>query len=376
MSADSLKYHQKLKGKIVISSKEPLTKDNLSLAYTPGVAQASAAIAENKKLIDKLTGRKNAVAIVTDGTAVLGLGNIGPEAALPVMEGKAAIFADFAGVNAVPVCLDTQDPEEIVRTVMNIAPAFGGINLEDIAAPACFEVLRRLEAELSIPVFHDDQDGTAIVVLAGLINAIKLVGKNKKAKIVISGAGAAGIAIARLLDQYGFNNYCLCDSHGAISECRHDLTPEKKSALSRSKAACPCAGCSEALSGADVLIGVSKPDQFTAADIRKMNQDPIVFALANPIPEIMPAEAKKGGARVIATGRSDFPNQINNALVFPGLFRGLLDNNVKIVTPKIKIAVAKAIAGMVKSPTASNFIPSIFDPRLVETVSEAVKKSL
>lgn len=375
MPIDPLKYHRKLKGKIVVSSKEPLTKDNLSLAYTPGVAKASMAIATNKKLVNTLTGRRNSVAIITDGSAVLGLGNVGPEAALPVMEGKAAIFADFAGINAVPICLDTQDPKAIVSTVVNIAPAFGGINLEDIAAPACFEVLRQLEAVLPIPVFHDDQDGTAIVVLAGLINAIKLVGKEKKAKIVISGAGAAGIAIAKLLEQYGFRNYCLCDSRGTISECRRDLTPEKKNVLLRSKASCPCAGCSEALTGADVLIGVSKPNQFTAEDIRKMNQDPIVFALANPIPEIMPEEAKKGGARVIATGRSDFPNQINNALVFPGLFRGLLDNDIKSVTPEIKIAVAAAIAGLVRKPSFDNFMPSIFDKNLVKTVAKAVKNA-
>jgi len=372
---DPLSYHSKLKGKIVVSSKELLTKDNLSLAYTPGVAKVSMAIANNKKLVGKYTGVNNTVAIITDGTAVLGLGNIGPEAALPVMEGKAAIFADFAGVNAFPICLATQDPAKIIETVKNIAPAFGGINLEDIAAPACFEVLEALEKELNIPVFHDDQDGTAIVVLAGLINALKISSRDKSTKIVISGAGAAGIAIARLLESYGISNYCLCDSHGTISGCRRDLTKEKSAALKKSNASCPCASCTDALVGADVLIGVSKPDQFTAKDIRRMNPNPIIFALANPIPEITPEEARNGGAKIIATGRSDYPNQINNALVFPGLFRGLLDNNIRKVTPAIKISVAEAIAGMVANPTPENFMPSIFDSELVRNVVAAVKKA-
>lgn len=375
MTSDPLEYHQRLKGKIVISSKERLTEDNLSLAYTPGVAKVASAIGEDKSLIKRYTGVEGTVAIVTDGSAVLGLGNIGPEAALPVMEGKAAIFADFAGINAVPICLATQEPAEIIKTVKNIAPAFGGINLEDIAAPACFGILETLEKELSIPVFHDDQDGTAIVVLAGLINALKITNRDKEAKIIISGAGAAGIAIARLLEQYGLRNYCLCDSHGTVSECRNDLTLEKTRALSKSKAACPCVACGEALVGADILIGVSKPDQFKAGDIRKMNDNPIVFALANPIPEIMPEEAEAGGAKVIATGRSDYPNQINNALVFPGLFKGLLEHNITKVTPTIKIAIAEAIAGLIKSPSAKSFMPSIFDKRLVQTVAEAVKKA-
>ncbi len=375
MNKNPLKFHKDLKGKIVVNSKKRITKDNLSLAYTPGVGRVSKEISKNKELVNVYSGKQNFVAIVTDGTAVLGLGDIGPEAAMPVMEGKAAIFADFAGVNAVPICLSTKDPKKIIETIKNIAPSFGGINLEDIAAPACFEVLAALEKELDIPVFHDDQDGTAIVVLAGLINAFKITGKNKESKIVISGAGAAGIAIARLLEEYGFKNYCLCDSRGTISKCRQDLTPEKEIVLAKSKASCPCADCSEALLGADVLIGVSKPDQFTADDIRKMNQNPIVFALANPTPEIMPKEAKRGGAKVIATGRSDFPNQINNALVFPGLFRGLLDSSVKKVTPKIKINVAEAIAGMVKNPTTEKFIPSIFDKNLASIVSGAVKNA-
>lgn len=372
---DPIKYHKNLRGKIRITSKEKLTEKNLFLAYTPGVAIVSEKIAKNKEDVNKYTGRKNTVAIVTDGSAVLGLGNIGPEAALPVMEGKAAIFADFAGINAVPICLDTQDPEEIIKTIKNIAPAFGGINLEDIAAPNCFDITATLNKEIDIPVFHDDQDGTAIVVLAGLINALKITKKNRAAKIVISGAGAAGIAIARLLEEYGMSNYCLCDSRGTISDCRNDLNGYKNELLKKSTGVCPCSGCSDALVGADVLIGVSKPNQFSAKDIKSMNDSSIVFALANPVPEILPEEAKKGGAVVVATGRSDYPNQVNNALVFPGLFRGLLDNNIKTVTPEIKISVAEAIAKMIKNPTSENFIPSLFDKNLTKVVAGAVKKA-
>lgn len=370
-----IEFHKQLRGKIVVSSKTKLDADNLKLAYTPGVGEASMAIARNKSLITELTGKQNMVAIITDGSAVLGLGNIGPEAALPVMEGKAAIFADFAGVNAVPICLATQDTEEIVKTVKNIAPTFGGINLEDISAPRCFEIEQRLAAELDIPVFHDDQHGTAIVVLAGLINALKVVGKPKdKIKVVISGAGAAGIAISELLSDYGITNYCLCDSKGIINEHREDLNKYKTEALADSLGSCPIGNCALALQGADVLIGVSQPGQFTAADIRQMNERPIVFALANPIPEIMPDEAEKGGAAVIATGRNDFPNQINNALVFPGLFRGLLDNHIRTVTNKIKLAVAETLAELIEKPTAENIIPSIFDERVVPAIVKAVSK--
>lgn len=373
MNKNSLKFHKDLQGKIVVSSKIKITKDNLSLAYTPGVSDVSDVISKNEKLVNEYTGKQNTVAIVTDGSAVLGLGNIGPEAALPVMEGKAAIFADFAGINAVPICLKTQDPEEIINIIKNIAPSFGGINLEDIAAPACFDILSKLEKELEIPVFHDDQDGTAIVVLAGLINALKITGRDKSAKIIISGAGAAGIAIAKLLFANGLKNFCLCDSRGVISSCRQDLTKEKDFLLKKTQTVCPCSDCSTAIRGADVLIGVSRPHQFGAKDIKTMNSNPIVFALANPVPEIMPEEARIGGAKVIATGRSDFPNQINNALVFPGLFRGILDGHIKKVTPKIKIRVAEAIAGMIKNPTTKKFIPSIFDKNLVKVVSDTVK---
>jgi len=370
---DPIELHEKLRGKIRIGSKIELNEETLPIAYTPGVAKASDAIARDKSQVNKLTGKWNTVPVISDGSAVLGLGNIGPEAAMPVMEGKAAIFAQFAGVDAVPICLDTQDTEEIIKTVKYLAPSFGGINLEDISAPRCFEIEKRLTEELDIPVFHDDQHGTAIVVLAGLMNALKVVGKDKDVKIVISGAGAAGIAVTNLLFEYGFKNICMCDSRGVITEDSQNLNEYKKNILSQSSATCPIGSCNLALKDADVLIGVSKPDQFTAEDIKTMNESPIVFAMANPIPEIMPDEAKKGGAKVIATGRSDFPNQINNALVFPGLFRGLLDNEVQRVTPEIKLAVAEAIANMIKSPTPEKIIPSIFEKGLVPTIANSLK---
>lgn len=375
MQNDPIKFHEELVGKIETKSKVEITRDNLHLAYTPGVGVVSTEIAIDKKKVNEYTGKGNKVAIVTDGTAVLGLGDIGPEAALPVMEGKAAIFSQFAGVNALPICLATKDTEEIIKTVKYLEPAFGGINLEDISAPRCFEIEKRLSEELDIPVFHDDQHGTAIVVLAGLINALKVVGKNKEdIKIVISGAGAAGVAIANLLSSYGMNNFCVCDSKGVITEKRNDLNGEKTELLEESTATCPIGDCVKALFGADVLIGVSKPGQFTATDIGQMAENPIVFALANPTPEIMPEEAKAGGAAVIATGRSDFPNQINNALVFPGLFRGLFDAKITRVTTEIKITVAEAIASLIENPTAENIIPSIFDERVVPTIASAIKK--
>ncbi len=370
---DPIEMHEKLRGKIIISSKIELNEETLPVAYTPGVAKASDAIAKDKSQVNLLTGRQNTVPVVSDGSAVLGLGNVGPEAAMPVMEGKAAIFAQFAGVNAVPICLDTQDTEEIIKIVKAMAPSFGGINLEDISAPRCFEIEKRLTEELDIPVFHDDQHGTAIVVLAGLINALKVVGKDKGVKIVISGAGAAGIAIANLLFHYGFENLCLCDSQGIVSKERKDLSEHKKNIVGRGTSPCKEGSCNLALKGADVLIGVSKPGQFTAEDIKTMNPNPIVFAMANPIPEIMPDEARKGGARVVATGRSDFPNQINNALVFPGLFRGLLDNGISNVTSEIKVAVAEAIAAMIEKPTTEKIIPSIFDQSLVPIIANSMK---
>lgn len=374
--SDPIKYHQDMVGKIEVRSKVHLTPENLHLAYTPGVGEVSKVIAKDHSKVRDLTGKFNKVAIVTDGSAVLGLGNIGPEAALPVMEGKAAIFADLAGVNSVPICLLTQDTEEIISIVKNISPAFGGINLEDIAAPKCFEIERRLSEELDIPVFHDDQHGTAIVVLAGLINALKVVGKDRKVKIIISGAGAAGLAIADLLSHDGFENFCLCDSQGAVTHSRTDLTHYKKAAIKKTKALCEVGNCKGNIPFSDVFIGVSTPNQLTAKDVQGMHKKAIIFALANPDPEILPSEAKKGGAAVIATGRSDFPNQINNALVFPGLFRGLLDNKVSKVTPEIKVAVAEAIAALVPEPTPENIIPSIFDPKLVPAIAEAVKRSV
>ncbi len=374
MNEDPIKFHKDLVGKIEVRSKAKLTNKNLHLAYTPGVGRVSSAIAKDKKLVEKYTGKYNNVAIVTDGTAVLGLGNIGPEAALPVMEGKAAIFSDFAGVNATPICLSTQEPEEIIKTVKAIAPSFGGINLEDIAAPQCFYIERTLSRELDIPVFHDDQHGTAIVVLAGLINALKVVKKDKNVKIVISGAGAAGLSIADLLFEAGYKNFCICDSKGVISKDRKDIRGEKKKIATKGKMKCVAGTCSEMLFETDVFIGVSKPNLLTAEDISKMNKNPIIFALANPDPEILPDIAKLGGAKVIATGRSDFPNQINNALVFPGMFRGLLDARIKKVTPEIKISVSKAIAKLVKKPTAKNIIPSIFNKKVVTEVAKAVKR--
>lgn len=374
MQNNPINFHKKLVGKITVSSKVKLTSENLHLAYTPGVGKVSEAIAADKSRTADLTGKFNKVAIVTDGSAVLGLGNIGPEAALPVMEGKAAIFADFAGVNAVPICLNTQNTEEIITTVKNISCAFGGINLEDIAAPACFEIERRLTHDLDIPVFHDDQHGTAIVVLAGLLNSLKVVGKGKNVKIIISGAGAAGLAIADLLFSAGFNNFCLCDSRGAVTHDRMDLNEYKKRAISKTKALCEAGNCSRNIEGADVFIGVSQPRQLTKNDVKKMNKNAIIFALANPVPEIMPDEARQGGAAIIATGRSDFPNQINNALVFPGLFRGLLDYRIHKITPEIKVAVAEAIASLVSRPTSENIIPSIFDEELVPVIVKAINK--
>ncbi|MCL5094017.1 MAG: NADP-dependent malic enzyme [Patescibacteria group bacterium] len=373
----SLELHKKTRGKIEIKPKVSLeTAEDLALYYTPGVAEVCKKIVERPEAVNDYTNKKNSVAIITDGSAILGLGNIGPEAGLPVMEGKAAIFKRFANIDAYPILLNTQELEEIIKTIKNIAPTFSAINLEDIAAPGCFEIVKRLSKELDIPVFHDDQDGTAIVVLAGLINALKVVGKGKDVKILISGAGAAGIAIAKILGEYGMNNYCLCDSKGTISECRLELNGQKKTMMVKSAASCPCSNkCTDALPGTDVLIGVSKPNQFMKEDIKKMNPNAVVFALANPAPEIMPEEAKKGSAKIIATGRSDFPNQVNNALVFPGLFRGLLDSGIRKVTPEIKIAVAESIAGMIKNPTPENFIPSIFDKNLVKIISDAVKSA-
>ncbi|MFH1254997.1 MAG: NADP-dependent malic enzyme [bacterium] len=372
-SEKSLALHKKRRGKIEIKSKVKLaTKNDLSLAYTPGVAAVSSAIGRDKKLSWQLTNRANQVAIVTDGTAILGLGNLGPEAAMPVMEGKAAIFKEFAGIDAMPLCVGTTDTEEIIKFCKYIEPSFGGINLEDIAAPRCFEILARLEKELLIPVFHDDQDGTAIVVLAALINACKVSGKAmKNLKITINGAGAAGIAIAKLLMAVGAVNLILVDSVGIIHCEREDLNFSKKEIAKKTNKEKIKGGLSEAMKGADVFIGVSAGNLVSAEMIKSMRENPIVFAMANPVPEIMPELALKAGAAIVGTGRSDFPNQINNALVFPGIFRGLLDNKIKQATTAIKIKAAIALAGTVK-PNKNKILPAITDKRVVKAVAKAV----
>jgi malate dehydrogenase (oxaloacetate-decarboxylating) len=374
-ASDPVGFHRQSRGKTVISSKVRLDAENLSVVYTPGVGEVSLAIARNPDEVRELTGKQNTVAIVTDGSAVLGLGDIGPYAALPVMEGKAAIFSEFAGINAVPICLATQDSDEIVATVRNIAPGFGGINLEDISAPRCFDIERRLTAELDIPVFHDDQHGTAIVVLAGLLNALKVTGKGTDVRIAISGAGAAGLAIAQLLAARGFDNFRIANSKGVLSLESADANDHQREVLALSTATGSWGTGGMMLERADVLIGVSRAGLFSADDVRRMNEAPIIFALANPVPEIMPDEAHAGGAAVVATGRSDFPNQINNALVFPGLFRGLLDHSVAEVTVAVKLAVAETLAGLIEHPTADEIVPSIFDERVVPAIARAVGES-
>jgi malate dehydrogenase (oxaloacetate-decarboxylating) len=372
---DPIKLSKKLGGKIEMRSKVKLTKNNLKILYTPGVAEVSKAIAKNKKLSKIYTIRKNTVAVLSDGSAVLGLGNIGPEAALPVMEGKSLLFKELGGVDAVPIVLATQNTEEIILTAKYLAPTFGGINLEDISAPRCFEIEERLKNELDIPVFHDDQHGTAIVVLAGLINALKVVKKRiSQIKIVISGTGAAGVAVAKLLIKYGAENIVMVDSKGIIyKERKGGLNSSKMEIAKITNQENLMGTLGEALKKADVFIGVSAPNLLKAADISHMNESPIVFAMANPIPEIMPDLAKKGGAKVVATGRSDFPNQLNNVLVFPGIFRGALDRNVKNITDEHKIKAAQAIAGLIKKPTADRIIPEALDPRVAKAVAKVIR---
>jgi len=373
---EAISLSKKIGGKIEIRAKQKLTKKSLPILYTPGVAEVSKAIAKNKKLSFRYTIRRNSVAVVSDGSAVLGLGNLGPEAALPVMEGKSLLFKELGGVDAFPIVLVTQDVEEIIKTVKFLAPTFGGINLEDISAPRCFEIEERLKKELDIPVFHDDQHGTAVIVLAGLINALKVVKKNhRKIKVVVSGAGAAGIAITKLVIKYGVRNVILADSTGIIhkerkngmnlakNEIAHLTNPEGINGMLK-----------DALRGADVFIGVSAPNLLSKFDILAMNRDPIVFAMANPVPEIMPAEAAKGGARVIATGRSDYPNQLNNVLIFPGLFRGVLDNKIKQITDAHKLRAAKAIASLIKKPSSDKIIPEVLDSRVAKAVAKVFKK--
>lgn len=375
LKARSLEAHKKFGGKLEVHSKVPLDSfEDLSIYYSPGVAAPCMEIAADGEKVFDYTMKRNTVAVVTDGSAVLGLGNIGPAAALPVMEGKCVLFKQFGGVDAMPICLDTQDTEEIVRTVKLIAPVFGGINLEDIAAPRCFEIEERLKAELDIPVFHDDQYGTAIVCLAGLINALKVVGKEKKkVRVVISGAGAAGIAIANLLLKYGFGHLILADSEGLIYRGRDGMNETKEAMAELTNLARISGGLAEGLAGADVFIGVSKANIVSEEMVRSMAEKPIVFAMANPDPEIKPELALAAGAAVVATGRSDYPNQINNVLVFPGIFRGALDKRVRNFTWEIKLAAAEAIASLVQDPRADYVIPGAFDPGVAEAVSESVK---
>ena len=376
-SEKALKMHEEWNGKLETTAKAHVdTREDLAIAYTPGVAEPCKVIAEDPEAAYKYTIKANTVAVVSDGSAVLGLGNIGALAAMPVMEGKAVLFKEFGGVNAVPICLDTQDTEEIIRTVVNIAPAFGGINLEDISAPRCFEIETRLKELLNIPVFHDDQHGTAIVVLAGIINALKVTGKKKEdCRVVINGAGSAGIAIAKLLLTYGFSHIILCDSKGIISRSADNLTPVKEEIAQVTNPEDLKGTLADALKGADIFVGVSAPGVVTEEMVASMNQDAILFALSNPVPEIMPDLAKAAGAKVVGTGRSDFPNQVNNVVAFPGIFKGALEGRASQITEEMKLAAAEAIAGLISDEELNedNILPQPFDPRVADTVSQAVK---
>ena len=371
----ALELHEKYKGKITTSlrDKEKLNRDKLSAYYSPGVGAVSQAIAENPADLPKYTWTNNLVAVISDGSAILGLGNLGPKAAMPVMEGKALLFKHFADVDAVPIVLDVHEPEEIIATVKAIAPSFGAINLEDIAAPKCFEIEERLKAELDIPVFHDDQHGTAVVVLAGLINAAKLTGRNlADCKFVVIGAGAAGTAIIKLLNLYGAKNIVAVDSRGIVGKSRTDLNTEKTALLEYVDAS-QSGSIEDAITDADVFIGVSRAGLLTPELVKKMAKDPIVFALANPVPEIMPDVAKEAGVAIIGTGRSDFPNQVNNSLAFPGIFRGALDHGVKKITDQHKLAAAEALANLVENPTVDKVVPTAFDEGVVEAVANVIK---
>lgn len=373
----ALKLHEEWKGKIEITSKCSVkNRDDLTYAYTPGVAEPCKEIAADKEAAYKYTIKSNTVAVVSDGSAVLGLGNIGPYAAMPVMEGKAVLFKEFAGINAFPICLDTQDIEEIIKTIVHISPAFGGINLEDISAPRCFEIEERLKKLLSIPVFHDDQHGTAIVVLAGIINALKVVKKKKEdCSIVVNGAGSAGIAITKLLLSYGFQHIIMCDISGILSKNSSKLNWMQKQMAEVTNPLNKEGTLSDALTDADIFIGVSAPNIVTSNMVSSMNKDPILFALANPVPEIMPDIAKKAGAKVIGTGRSDFPNQINNVIAFPGIFKGALEGRAAQITDEMKLAAASAIAGLISEEDLQEnyIIPDAFDPRVADAVSNAIK---
>lgn len=373
----ALKLHEEWQGKIETVSKCPIkTREDLALAYTPGVAEPCKVIAENKDAAYTYTSKANTVAVVSDGSAVLGLGNIGAYAAIPVMEGKAALFKEFGNVNAVPICLDTQDTEEIIETVIRIAPAFGGINLEDISAPRCFEIETRLKEVLDIPVFHDDQHGTAIVVLAGIMNGLRLTGKKKEeCQVVVNGAGSAGIAITRLLLTYGFKHVTMCDRFGIISKSYPNLNWMQEEMTKYTNLENKEGTLADALKGADVFVGVSAPGIVTAEMVASMNKDAIMFAMANPVPEIMPDIARAAGARVVGTGRSDFPNQINNVTAFPGIFKGALEGRARQITEEMKLAAAAALAGLVSDEELSEdfIMPDPFDPRIVDVVSKAVK---
>ena len=376
----ALALHKEWNGKIETISKTPVkSREALSLAYTPGVAEPCKVIANDKEAAYQYTMKANTVAVVSDGSAVLGLGNIGPYAAMPVMEGKAVLFKEFGGVNAVPICLDTQDTEEIIKAVTWLAPAYGGINLEDISAPRCFEIEERLKATLDIPVFHDDQHGTAIVVLAGIINALKVVGKQKEnCKVIVNGAGSAGIAITKLLLTYGFTNVILCDKVGIISTSTEGLNWMQEKMATITNPNNETGSLADALKNADIFVGVSAPNIVTAEMVQSMAQDSILFAMANPIPEIMPDVAKAAGARIVGTGRSDFPNQINNVVAFPGIFKGALEGRATQITEEMKLAAANAIAGLVPDEelSADNIMPEAFNPKVAEIVAEEVKSHI
>ena len=376
----ALELHEKLQGKLETVSKTPVrTREDLALVYTPGVAEPCKVIAKDPAAAYTYTMKANTVAVVSDGSAVLGLGNIGPKAAMPVMEGKAVLFKEFGGVNAVPICLDTQDTEEIIKAVTWLAPAFGGINLEDISAPRCFEIEERLKETLDIPVFHDDQHGTAIVVLAGIISALKVVGKKKEdCRVVVNGAGSAGVAITRLLITYGFSNIIMCDKSGILCDGAEGLNWMQEKMVKRTNLAHETGSLADALKGADIFVGVSAPGIVTEEMVASMNSDAILFAMANPVPEIMPDLAKKAGARVVGTGRSDFPNQVNNVVAFPGIFRGALEGHAKQITDKMKLAAANAIAALVSDEelNENNIMPEAFDPRVADVVADAVKKNI
>jgi malate dehydrogenase (oxaloacetate-decarboxylating) len=377
-SEKALKMHEEWHGKIETCAKSHVnSREDLAIAYTPGVAEPCKVIARDPEAAYTYTMKSNTVAVVSDGSAVLGLGNIGALAAMPVMEGKAVLFKEFGGVNAVPICLDTQDTEEIIKSVVNIAPAFGGINLEDISAPRCFEIEERLKELLDIPVFHDDQHGTAIVVLAGIINAMKVTGKDKEsAKVVVNGAGSAGVAITKLLLSYGFKDVTMCDISGILGKGSQNLNWMQQKMVEVTNPEQKTGTLADALKGADIFVGVSAPNIVTQDMVASMNKDAILFAMANPVPEIMPDIAKAAGAKVVGTGRSDFPNQVNNVVAFPGIFKGALEGRATAITEEMKLATAKAIAGLVPDEelNENNILPEAFDPRVADVVSRAVKE--